>query len=877
MASPDAQNQLGKLLVDLSNEQAILNEKAILNAHVSECALPSALSTLAAAKDELEAEIRSISQGIAEEVDDWITHTKSIQEDVNTSQRLANSIVQQAEADEQFMEEIKVKELHISKLRKETSFYQSVLLHLKHIQHIHNGQLKIENLIRDKSLMDSLYMLKGMEIRYLIEYELVLNETEIFESRQYVFHNQSINVIGELELKLSNLREILHEELLRIWATLVYVDKENKSITIQRTLSSTTPLRFYSRQFFLASQTVSIDENISLEDVISGLEFFGDIPDVIRKFCNDLENLILEPRTVKKDVALQSIEVKDHTIFLAPIVNDSIKELFSEIKTLIRFLHQVFPTAAHEALSNSVMPYLSNRILNLWLEQTVPSSLKVLTEYKKSLDRVLGYITEIESIGWPGFDSIRDWVENFSKIWLNKRREIALEWTRDQILMRVEAPFEKEKAEVRLTEENYNINATPTSATERQDWDAAWGFEEDITVDTTKPVFNDVEDLNNKITSFNLSSNEISTGNIEDSDDDVVDAWGWGDEDTQEIKPGKDQGCLEMTGLEGNATSEIEDTLSFEEYWISGLPKSIRTAVIEIYEDFFDPHNPVFSVATGLFGIPSQILAMHRAISPSYYVHLTSGNMYRHNDSIWLSERLKEFIKEWNKGSNITLTSRNISDIDSEIARLESFGKRGLDYELILQKEKITTMLAGMQNFFRQDNQDKDHLEKMTSTVLLYIRKQASLWKSILKLSTWAEATGVLINTVATKIIKDIFDLPDIGIEEAERTSAIISKIETLDDLFIYRLDTSGQHEDSNTDVAVVPLTAQFADKWMKMKFLSEALQSNLKDVKFLWFESDLSLYFTAEEVIELIRLCFVMNTGVRQAIKEIRDNPTPR
>ncbi|RKF56984.1 putative zw10 centromere kinetochore protein zw10 [Golovinomyces cichoracearum] len=847
MTSPDARNQLGKLLVDLSNDRAILNEKAILNAHVSECALPSALSTLAAAKDELEAEIRSISQGIAGEVDDWITHTKSIQEDVNTSQRLANSIVQQAEADEQLMEEIKVKELHISKLRKEASFNQSVLLHLKHIQHIHNGQLKIENLIRDKSLMDSLYMLK-----------------EIFEFRQHALHNQSINVVGELELKLSNLRKILHEELLRIWATLVYVDKEHKSITIQRTLSSTAPLRFYN-------------ENLSLEDVISCLEFFGDIPDVIRNFCNDLENLILEPRTVKKDLALQSIEVKDHTISLGPIVNDSIKELFSEIKTLIRFLHQVFPTAAHEALSNSVMPYLSNRILNLWLEKTVPSSLKVLTEYKKSLDRVLGYITEIETIGWPGFDSIRDWVENFSKIWLNKRRDIALEWTRDQILMRVEAPFEKEKAEVRLTEENYNINATPTSATERQDWDAAWGFEEDITVDETKPVFNDVEDLNNKITSFNLSSNEISTGNIEDSDDDVVDAWGWGDEDTQEIKPGKEQGCLEMTGLEGNATSEIEDTSSFEEYWISGLPKSIRTAVIEIYEDFVDPQNPVFSLATGLLGISSQILAMHRAISPSYYVHFTCGNMYRHNDSIWLAERLKESIKEWNKGSNITLPSRNISDIDSEIARLESFGKRGLDYELILQKEKITNMLAGMQNFFRQDNQEKDHLEKMTSAVLLYIRKQASLWKSILKLSTWAEATGVLINTVATKIIKDIFDLPDIGIEEAERTSAIISKIETLDDLFIYRLDSSGQHEDSNADVAVVPLTAQFADKWMKMKFLSEALQSNLKDVKFLWFESDLSLYFTAEEVIELIRLCFVMNTGVRQAIKEIRDNPTPR
>jgi centromere/kinetochore protein ZW10 len=62
----------------------------------------------------------------------------------------------------------------------------------------------------------------------------------------------------------------------------------------------------------------------------------------------------------------------------------------------------------------------------------------------------------------------------------------------------------------------------------------------------------------------------------------------------------------------------------------------------------------------------------------------------------------------------------------------------------------------------------------------------------------------------------------------------------------------------------------------MKMKFLSEVLQSNLKDVKFLWFESDLSIYFTAEEVVDLINLSFESNTAVRQAIREIRESPNP-
>lgn len=49
-------------------------------------------------------------------------------------------------------------------------------------------------------------------------------------------------------------------------------------------------------------------------------------------------------------------------------------------------------------------------------------------------------------------------------------------------------------------------------------------------------------------------------------------------------------------------------------------------------------------------------------------------------------------------------------------------------------------------------------------------------------------------------------------------------------------------------------------------------LQSNLKDVRYLWFESDLSLYFTKEEVVELIGLSFEMNAQVRQLVRQIKE-----
>jgi centromere/kinetochore protein ZW10 len=147
-----------------------------------------------------------------------------------------------------------------------------------------------------------------------------------------------------------------------------------------------------------------------------------------------------------------------------------------------------------------------------------------------------------------------------------------------------------------------------------------------------------------------------------------------------------------------------------------------------------------------------------------------------------------------------------------------------------------------------------------------------TLWKQILPISALTSATGSLVNAVATKLINDVFDLSDMGVDEAERTARLIAKVTELDDLFI-REPERGRNGNGEEEI---PMTAQFADKWMKMKFLSEVLQSNLKDIKFFWFESDLSLYFSKEEVVDLINLSFEKNASVRQMIKEILQKPLP-
>lgn len=121
------------------------------------------------------------------------------------------------------------------------------------------------------------------------------------------------------------------------------------------------------------------------------------------------------------------------------------------------------------------------------------------------------------------------------------------------------------------------------------------------------------------------------------------------------------------------------------------------------------------------------------------------------------------------------------------------------------------------------------------------------------------------------KIILDIADLPSISSDLSFHIATLISKIVKLDDLF-----TPQSINDSNGETPL-PVTSQYVPQWLKLQFLSEILQSELKDVKYLWFESDLSLYFTLQEVVDLIEVSFENNPRTRTVINEIKNYPLPR
>ncbi|KAF8850831.1 hypothetical protein BDZ45DRAFT_184064 [Acephala macrosclerotiorum] len=880
-------NQIAQSLVDFSTSGAFPEEEAISAAYITSELLPTVLGALNTAKSELETEIRQISKDSAPDVDDWIRNAKAIHDDIEKTRKLASSIVRQAEADEERLEGLQQQEKYVEFLSKEVHYNTQLLSSLRAIQGANDLLRKLEVQAAEHNLVDALHTL-----------------ADAFATIAKIPLEKTARALRLLDQRAFDLRTHIREQLLNVWYALVHIQEENGLVTVK--IHDKLP-----------------NEPTTLNDAVIGFKSFKSLDTVAKKLWETLDSTIFKYRMDIGAGSLPSIEIDQNTLSLGTGTTDrTIKTLFSDLEVIIRFLNDKLPAEIADSLSRRMMPVLCSRILEEWLDTAVPASLDDMVDYQKALAQVGDFASKLDEMQWPGADSLHDWVANAPKTWLSKRRETALDWTRNQLSLGIGEPQYAERTETRMVARDDGHHIATTSNTINDEWDAGWDDDEPEPEESEPNGHGNGHVKNRSSFDEERRVSEITTPPIEaaDNEDDAADAWGWGDDDAAEDAAPDPVAALTAAqtstpiapSLPRRITPETREMTLSEKYWTSSLPQPVYKTVVQIYNDGAQltkpesEHIPVAPAAPGLFALPTLILAMYRAISPYYYTSYPGGNMYLYNDAIWLSEKLKDFVSAWSTREDLSSRAYGMVRLDSEIKVLESFGKRAYTNELNAQRTIINDLLNGAQNFFQQPTPT---LHTSTSSVLSHIRQQALLFSTILPYSASSSATGSLVNAVASKLITDVFELSDIGVDEAERIATIISQIETLDDLFLPRnnpnhrpsTSASNTYHPSSTSASLsrlssnisssstqnqqsqqatedeIPLTPQFAPLWLKMKFLSEVLQSNLKDMRFLWFDSDLSLYFTADEVVELIGLSFEMNAQVRGVVKEILGRRDPR
>lgn len=111
---------------------------------------------------------------------------------------------------------------------------------------------------------------------------------------------------------------------------------------------------------------------------------------------------------------------------------------------------------------------------------------------------------------------------------------------------------------------------------------------------------------------------------------------------------------------------------------------------------FRNEHLPVAPAAAPIFLLPTLILALYRSIGPLYYGHHESGNLFVYNDTLWLSDQLRDFVTQWKARTDLPPRALTLVRLDNEITILESFGKRAYTSELNAQRTVIKDLLGGL-------------------------------------------------------------------------------------------------------------------------------------------------------------------------------------
>ncbi|KAK3378363.1 hypothetical protein B0H63DRAFT_479661 [Podospora didyma] len=860
--SPGA--QIAQALVDFSVRGAFPEEHASSLA-IDADALPPAIQTLAEAKSKLQAEIHQINEETADDVRSWQTNAQSVQDDIIRSKALANDILKAAEAPVVSGKTIEEAEAKASFLIRELNYNSQVQEALKGIRGVTRTLDQVEQARDERRILDALHLLERS-----------------WKELDAIPISQSCRAIKLLNLRAFELKSDVHVVLDHVWSSLIHVDAENHRVSISGDQK---------------------DGSMSLSDAVIGLKAYKVVDQRTTQLWREVNKVIFIPRMDIARDTLPGIHIETSTLEVRGSADKTVESLFADLKQVFSYLVERLPPDIVETMSSTLLPEIIHKITRVWLDSIVPSSLQDMERFQDVITAARGFCDSLKSLGFSYLGELQEWTDSAPRVWLSKCREAALDAVRTNLSRGLGASKQVERVEKQMVSRSEGKQLAATHATASDDdhgWGDAWadGEEEETSQETAHNEVKDqlaeggddgtdawgwgVEDTTEeKPEAATEEKPEAATEDKLDDDEDATEAWGWGDEANNDEETDK----TAKTALAPPVQGQTRELILKEVYSISSMPEPVLDLIFAIIEDGAAltqesyASTPVAAAASGLFSLPTLALAMFRAVSPYYYAPGDGGNMFLYNDANYLSERLADFAAAWKTRDDISIRAKSMLRLDNDIKSLQNFAARAYSNEMSIQKTILKDMLGGEQNLTQQDE-----TESCVSAAVARVRSMAITWEPILSRSAWQQAAGALADAVATKIIVDVMDLPAIGQDEAYNIANLIATVTGLDDLF---LPSRGSTNISSKRKALptaegsemddeVPTTAQHAPNWLRLKYLSEVLQSNLKDVRYLWVESELSLYFSVDEVIYLINLSFEDNPRTREVVKEITQNPHP-
>ncbi|KAL5362356.1 hypothetical protein BJX96DRAFT_177082 [Aspergillus floccosus] len=794
-------------------------------------ALAKELDLLAKAREQVEAEISSLSRENDFDTDGWISQAKQLHADIERSRVTAREIVEQHGHTKPLQLKVEDAAAKVQLIETEIAFNQAVTDTLEEVQRL------CQQLDAGRATLAEGKIMSAID---------TLEETEKAVRSESLISNTNVSHV--LLQNVSDLRREITDRLRNRWTEQLLVDKKNGTLTV-----SESPER-------------PLDETIA---ALSRLDILAPAIDRLEK---DLITSIMDPiLSPALDGQGREVRLGDSSIELDPRPSpSSVPDVLDRMKNVLEFLRHRLPASITNSFTNSFIPTLSSKIISSWLSSAIPTELTGLMGFEDTLDQVLQFTKAVESLGWNGQEELVSWVNQAPRLWLTRRRVDSL----DQVRRVLAASQGCTKTVERIEKEQvFQKDEAFLDQGSTDDWDAEW---DDDNEDESKETPSDPQhkDEEEDVSAWGLDDDDDqddSKPTVAESEpaadqpveDDEADAWGWGDDDEVQEADIETSGNAKTTQpVNGKGTdhaSASREVTLREQYTITDIPDSILNIVrqqIADSEAISQPthsHSRVVSSGAGLLALPTLILAMFKATASTFYgLKLSSGQMYLYNDSLYLAEQVRGLVEE-----------HGLARLQSDTEALEKFGKYAYSKEMQTQRTIVTDLLDGAQGFSQCSEQPfLGECENAVSATVDRIRDVYREWQPILSHSACLQSIGSLVSTVINKVIIDIEDLGDISEPQSQRLVSFCNQISQLEDIFM---------PEASGDAEPVPMTAVYVRNWLKFQYLVNILESSLADIKFLWLEGELRLEFSPEEVVDLIEALFAESDYRRKAIADIR------
>ncbi|KAK6510891.1 hypothetical protein TWF506_009982 [Arthrobotrys conoides] len=825
----------------------------VSSAELSPNSLPDILTLLQETIDGVKFEIKHIGESQRSEVTTWVQEARQLHTELSQ--------------DHNSLSEITHFESHGAKLDDRVHDLSS------------QKKLLISEILFNEELTSLLSNLKELQdavasAQSSLEEGALENACRQFDDASTLFQKLSaldqILAVGLIKENIRMLREDIFVDVENCWTKLILSDPTDCSITIQDSVS----VGFGS---------------INGEGLIRILDKLRISKERLDRLHYRITTILIFPRLDREFGAGYTFVTNESKTKLQlkrrDIPTPTVASLYHDLKLVLEFLTTKFGAQISRLLSKTLTPAILNVLMGSYLPGCIPTDLDHFNEFELVLKETISFEEYLTQTGWLDGrgGELKDWVNRAPRIWLSRRRELALDTLRRTFASGLGQRRRVERVE-RLQEVDGVATEVPKPIDESEDnWDTNWDVEiedeeeekeplslADSAVAKSKPDPNPIADDDDDVSGWGFDDDidiEVAEPTEKPAQtpetkpnphDAEEDNWGWGDDNDQP------QGAPTPMKTDGKPQGkEVKDITLRETYSITSIPQEVIDIVLSTIfeaEKLAQPQYSNLSIASsisGLLSVPASILTLYRALSAIFYRDDPNPAISIYNDCEWLEEHLVELEKDVKGRSGLF----HGFDLQPSIKALSTFGRRAYWREMDSKRVILSDLMDGAQGFDHCTQYPySENCETAVASVIDTIQGIEMQWRDTLSRSALLQSLGSLLNTVVLKFITDIEDLGDISADASEKLASYVSEFGRLESLF--RLP------DQPSDA--LPVTAVYCEKWLKFQYLGNILDSSMAEIMDLWRDGAL-VDFEKDELIDLVKALFADGEKRSQVLDELR------